>query len=102
MCQDGLSNHHFFKEQERAACTASSFQWCVAAVIHVHKLSECCCCAEIPTLVFLTKIDKYDPDVIGEDLSKTFHSARLLSLMEVSFVFAWLCSKSVLTCGKVD
>jgi len=42
------------------------------------------CCAEIPTLVFLTKIDKYDPDVIGEDLSKTFHSVRLLSLMEVS------------------
>ncbi|KAL0033139.1 hypothetical protein WJX79_005261 [Trebouxia sp. C0005] len=37
---------------------------------------------EIPTLVFLTKIDKYDPDVIGEDLTKTFHSARLLSLME--------------------
>ena len=34
--------------------------------------------------MFLTKIDKYDPDVIGEDLSKTFHSARLLSLMEVS------------------
>ncbi|KAL3148230.1 Interferon-induced protein 44-like [Trebouxia sp. C0009 RCD-2024] len=30
---------------------------------------------EIPTLVFLTKIDNYDPDVIGQDLSKTFHRA---------------------------
>ena len=68
------------------------------SLIHAHKLSECCCCAEIPTLVFLTKIDKYDPDVIGEDLSKTFHSARLLSLMEVSFVFAWLCE----TCAVSD
>ena len=43
--------------------------------------------AGIPILVFLTKIDKYDPDVIGEDLTKTFHSARLLSLMEVSCNF---------------
>lgn len=44
------------------------------------------CHAEIPTLVFLTKIDSYDPDVIGEDAKKTFHSERLLSLMEVSSV----------------
>lgn len=42
------------------------------------------CPAEIPTLVFLTKIDSYDPDVIGQDLSKTFHSERLLSLIQVS------------------
>ena len=48
--------------------------------------------------MFLTKIDKYDPDVIGEDLRKTFHSARLLSLMEVSFVFARLCE----TCAVSD
>ncbi|KAL0025651.1 hypothetical protein WJX77_001097 [Trebouxia sp. C0004] len=33
-------------------------------------------------LVLLTKIDSYDPDVIGEDLTKTFHSARLLNLMK--------------------
>ncbi len=39
-------------------------------------------------LVFLTKVDSYDPDVIGQDLTKTFHSARLLSLMEVSY--SWL------------
>ncbi|KAL3148736.1 Interferon-induced protein 44-like [Trebouxia sp. C0009 RCD-2024] len=36
----------------------------------------------IPTLVFLTKIDKCDPDVIGKDLKKTFLSGRLLSLIE--------------------
>lgn len=42
------------------------------------------CHAEIPTLVFFTKIDTYDPDVIGQDLRKTFHSERLLTLVEVS------------------
>lgn len=42
------------------------------------------CHAGIPTLVFLTKIDKCDPDVIGKDLKKTFLSGRLLSLIEVS------------------
>ena len=40
--------------------------------------------AEIPALVMLTKVDTYDPDVIGNDLSKLFHSARLLHLIEVS------------------
>lgn len=40
--------------------------------------------AEIPTLVLLTKINGYDPDAIGEDLRKSFHSKLLLSLMEVS------------------
>lgn len=40
--------------------------------------------ANLMPLVLLTKIDSYDPDVIGEDLTKTFHSARLLNLMEVS------------------
>ena len=40
--------------------------------------------AEIPTLVFLTKVDTYDPDVIGQDLKKIYHSERLLSLIEVS------------------
>ena len=44
------------------------------------------CHAEIPTLVFLTKIDNYDPDVIGQDLKKTFHSERLLSLIQVRLV----------------
>ena len=42
------------------------------------------CYAEIPTLVLLTKIDAYDPDVVGQDLKKTFHSERLLTLVEVS------------------
>ncbi|KAL0033092.1 hypothetical protein WJX79_002778 [Trebouxia sp. C0005] len=37
---------------------------------------------DLMPLVLLTKIDSYDPDVIGEDLTKTFHSARLLHLME--------------------
>lgn len=41
--------------------------------------------------MFLTKIDTYDPDVIGQHLKKTFHSERLLSLMEVSIhaICAW-------------
>ena len=41
--------------------------------------------ADLMSLVLLTKIDSYDPDVIGEDLTKTFHSACLLNLMEVSY-----------------
>ena len=45
---------------------------------------ECCLHAEVPTLVFLSKIDTYDPDVIGNDLAKTYHSSRLLHLVEVS------------------
>ncbi len=40
--------------------------------------------ADLMPLVLLTKIDSYDPDVIGKDLTKNFHSARLLNLMEVS------------------
>ena len=43
-----------------------------------------CLHAEVPTIVFLSKIDTYDPDVIGNDLAKTFHSSRLLHLVEVS------------------
>ena len=43
-------------------------------------------CAEIPSLVLLTKIDAYDPDVIGANLSQTFHSERLLQLVEVSSI----------------
>lgn len=43
--------------------------------------------AEIPSLIFVTKIDKYDPDVIGADLTKTFHSSRLLQLFEASANF---------------
>ena len=39
--------------------------------------------ADLMPLVLLTKIDSYDPDVIGADLTKTFHSARLLNVMEV-------------------
>lgn len=44
--------------------------------------------AEIPALVMLTKVDTYDPDVIGNDLSKVFHSGRLLHLIEVSQTYA--------------
>ena len=40
--------------------------------------------AEIPALVFLTKVDTYDPDIVGQDLKKTYHSERLQSLMEVN------------------
>ena len=47
-------------------------------------LTWICLHAEVPTLVFLSKIDTYDPDVIGNDLAKTFHSSRLLHLVEVS------------------
>ena len=55
------------------------------------RLSFCHCHAEIPTLVLLTKIDTYDPDVIGQDLKKTFHSERLLSLVEVSlYIFGMM------------
>ena len=34
-------------------------------------------------LILLTKIDRYDADIIGANLKKTFHSARLQVLMEV-------------------
>jgi len=49
----------------------------------MHICTDVWCAAEIPTLVFLTKIDAYDPDVIGDDATKVYHSARLLHLMEV-------------------
>ena len=42
----------------------------------------------IISLVFLSKIDAYDPDVIKTDLAKTFYSSRLLHLVEVSTVIA--------------
>ena len=44
--------------------------------------------------MFLTKIDTYDPDVIGQDLKRTFRSERLLSLMEVSssVLVKWSCT----------
>ncbi|KAK9815947.1 hypothetical protein WJX72_012472 [[Myrmecia] bisecta] len=35
----------------------------------------------IPTLVFLTKIDAYDPDLLVEDLTKAFKSKRIMDLM---------------------
>ncbi len=35
--------------------------------------------------MLLTKVDVYDPDVIGEDLSEVFHSARLLKLVQVGY-----------------
>lgn len=41
-------------------------------------------CAGIPTVIFLTKIDAYDPDVVGKDLTKTFHSSKLLELCKVN------------------
>ena len=34
-------------------------------------------------MVFLTKIDAYDPDLVGKDLTKTFHSKKLLELCKV-------------------
>ena len=34
--------------------------------------------------IIVTKIDTYDPDVIGEDVKKTYHSARLQTLAEAS------------------
>ncbi len=50
----------------------------------MHIYTDLRSAAEIPTLVFLTKIDAYDPDVIGDDIAKVFHSARLLHMVEVS------------------
>ena len=47
-------------------------------------LTWICLHAEVPTLIVLSKIDTYDPDIIGNDLAKTFHSSRLLDLVEVS------------------
>lgn len=60
------------------------------------------CHAEIPTLVFLTKIDTYDPDVIGQDLKKTFHSERLLTLVEVSSYMSRMpnCCQLVALCSS--
>lgn len=41
-------------------------------------------------MVFLTKIDAYDPDLVGKDLTKTFHSKKLLELCKViKAVFTW-------------
>ena len=37
--------------------------------------------------IIVTKIDACDPDVVGEDVKKTYHSSRLLTLMEVSTNF---------------
>ena len=56
------------------------------------------CHADIPFLVFLTKIDEYDPDVIGQDLKKTFRSERLLSLMEVSSCYVCQMLSSCSSC----
>ena len=39
--------------------------------------------AEIRVRIIVTKIDAYDPDIIGEHVKKTYHSARLHTLMEV-------------------
>ncbi|KAK9815950.1 hypothetical protein WJX72_012481 [[Myrmecia] bisecta] len=35
----------------------------------------------IPTLVMLTKIDEYDPDLLGEDVTKTFESDREVTML---------------------
>lgn len=41
-------------------------------------------------MVFLTKIDAYDPDLVGKDLTKTFHSIKLLELCKVTdAALAW-------------
>ena len=60
------------------------------------------CHAEIPTLVFLTKVDTYDPDIIGQDLKKTYHSERLLSLMEVSSHMCSPIPKSAMTVYYIE
>ena len=42
-----------------------------------------CSCSGIPSVVFLTNVDAYDPDLVGKDLTKTFHSKKLLELCKV-------------------
>ena len=54
----------------------------------VRKHPSCSCSADIRFSILLTKIDTYDPDIVGESLSKTYHSARLQALMEASLLFA--------------
>ena len=39
--------------------------------------------AEICVRITVTKIDACDPNVIGEDVKKMYHGARLHTLMEV-------------------
>ena len=39
--------------------------------------------AGIPTLVLLTKVDDYDPHVIGHDIKHAFHSVRLRAVITV-------------------
>ena len=58
---------------------------CMFCTSVVAQLDICNVCnADIRMLILLTKIDAYDPDIIAEDLKRTFHSARLQVLMEVS------------------
>ena len=73
----------------------------VQQVLMVHSLylTDTLIDAEIPSLIFLTKVDKYDPDVIGVDLSKTFHSSRLLQLIEASAMFE-VCNALVEICAS--
>lgn len=39
--------------------------------------------AGVPTLIYLSKIDQYDSDVIGSDIMKTFESKKLARLVKV-------------------
>ena len=63
------------------------FAWLLASTIRKGSISAALTLsgshADIRWSILLTKIDTYDPDVIGEDIQKTFHSARLESLVEV-------------------
>ena len=78
-----LSKHHLVSSLPvlKQECGVLAFDACEYLSPHLRF-----CHVEIPTLVFLTQVDTYDPDVIGQDLKKTFHSERLLSLMEVSSI----------------
>ncbi|KAL3132022.1 Interferon-induced protein 44-like [Trebouxia sp. C0010 RCD-2024] len=60
-------------------CNAASDE---AYMARLHEMRQFARDRELPTLVFLSKIDTYDPDVIGNDLAKTYHSSRLLHLVE--------------------
>ena len=51
-----------------------------------------CACAGIPTLVLLTKIDDYDPEVIGADVKRAFHSIRLRAVITVRVRSSPCCS----------
>lgn len=39
----------------------------------------------IPTLLFLSKIDEYDPDTLLDDVTKVFHSSKIHAIVEVRY-----------------